>query len=64
VLGGDGGADADLVLMNAAAAIYAAGTASDLREAADAARESIASGAALRTLEEYVRLSRELAPKA
>lgn len=64
VLGGEPGPNADLVLMNAAAAIYAAGAADSLREAVAAARESIASGAAQRTLEEYVRLSGELAPKA
>ncbi|HEU4977172.1 MAG TPA: anthranilate phosphoribosyltransferase [Baekduia sp.] len=64
VFAGRDGADADLVLINAGAAIYAAGAADDLREAVDAARESIASGAASRTLEEYVRLSGELAPKA
>jgi anthranilate phosphoribosyltransferase len=64
IFAGEDGADADLVLINAGAAIYAAGAAGDLREAVEAARESIASGAASRTLDEYVRLSGELAPKA
>jgi anthranilate phosphoribosyltransferase len=58
------GADADLVLLNAGAAIYAAGAAEDLRGGVEAARETIASGAAARTLDEYVRVSGELAPQA
>jgi anthranilate phosphoribosyltransferase len=62
VLEGEPGPRADLVLLNAGAAVYAAGGASDLREGVEAAREAIASGAAARTLEDYVRLSGELAP--
>jgi anthranilate phosphoribosyltransferase len=50
------------VLLNAGAAIYAAGVAGDLREGVEVARATIASGAAARTLEAYVRLSGELAP--
>jgi anthranilate phosphoribosyltransferase len=61
---GRGGPDADLVLLNAGAAIYAAGVVDDLRAGVELARETIASGAAARTLEEYVRISGELAPKA
>lgn len=64
VFGGEPGPNADLVLINAGAAIYAAGAAGGLREAVEVARESIASGAAARTLDDYVRLSGELAPKA
>jgi anthranilate phosphoribosyltransferase len=64
VLGGEPGPRADLVLLNAGAAIYAAGAAETLREGVDAARATIASGAATRTLDEYVRISGELAPKA
>jgi anthranilate phosphoribosyltransferase len=61
---GRAGPDADLVLLNAGAAIYAAGAVDDLRAGVELARETIASGAAARTLEKYVRISGELAPKA
>jgi anthranilate phosphoribosyltransferase len=64
IFDGREGPDADLVLLNAGAAIYAAGSVDDLRAGVDLARETIASGAATRTLEEYVRISGELAPKA
>src|SRR3954447_15756089 len=64
VFAGAGGPDADLVLLNAGAAIYAAGRVDDLRAGVDLAREVIASGAAARALEDYVRISGELAPKA
>jgi anthranilate phosphoribosyltransferase len=61
VLEGEPGPQADLVLLNAGAAILAAGRAATLREGVEAAREAIASGAAARTLEEYVARSGELA---
>src|SRR3954471_6261207 len=64
VFDGASGPDADLVLLNAGAAIYAAGRVEDLRAGVELAREVIGSGAAARTLEEYVRVSGELAPKA
>jgi anthranilate phosphoribosyltransferase len=64
VFAGAGGPDADLVLLNAGAAIYAAGRVEDLRAGVELAREVIASGAAARALEDYVRISGELAPKA
>jgi anthranilate phosphoribosyltransferase len=64
VFEGQEGPDTDLVLLNAGAAIYAAGRVEDLREGVELAREVIVSGAAARTLEEYVRVSGELAPKA
>jgi anthranilate phosphoribosyltransferase len=64
IFDGQDGPDADLVLLNAGAAIYAAGVVEDLRSGVDLARETIASGAAARTLDEYVRISGELAPKA
>jgi anthranilate phosphoribosyltransferase len=62
VFGGAQGPDTDLVLLNAGAAIYAAGRAEDLRGGVEAARETIASGAAARTLDEYIRVTGELAP--
>jgi anthranilate phosphoribosyltransferase len=64
VFEGREGPDADLVALNAGAAIYAAGRVDDLRAGVERAREVIASGAAARTLEDYVRISGELAPKA
>ncbi len=62
VLEGEPGPRADLVLLNAGRAIYAGGRADTLAEGIDAAREAIASGAAGRTTEAYLHLSRELAP--
>jgi anthranilate phosphoribosyltransferase len=64
VFAGAGGPDADLVLLNAGAAIYAAGRVDDLRAGVELAREVIAAGAAARALEDYIRISGELAPKA
>ncbi|MDX6726005.1 MAG: anthranilate phosphoribosyltransferase, partial [Baekduia sp.] len=64
VFAGQDGPDSDLVLLNAGAAIYAGGVVDDLRSGVDLARETIASGAAATTLDEYVRISGELAPKA
>lgn len=54
VLAGERGAARDAVLANAAAAIYVGGIASDLRGAADLARESIDAGWAARKLEDLV----------
>jgi anthranilate phosphoribosyltransferase len=64
VLEGEAGPRADLVLLNAGVAIYAAGVTEDLQGGVDAAREAIATGAARESLERYVRLSVELAPEA
>jgi anthranilate phosphoribosyltransferase len=49
-------------LLNAGAAIYAAGAASGLREGVDAARAAVDDGAAARTVEALVALTGELAP--
>ena len=54
VLAGERGAARDAVLANAAAAIYVGGIASNLRSAADLARESIDAGWAARKLEDLV----------
>jgi anthranilate phosphoribosyltransferase len=62
VFEGTQGPDADLVLLNSGAAIYAAGRTDDLRSGVELARETIASGAAAAALQEYVRISTELAP--
>lgn len=57
------GAHADLVLMNAGAAIYAAGLAESIAEGVQAARASLAEGAAAQALERYVRASKAQAPR-
>jgi anthranilate phosphoribosyltransferase len=62
VFAGAEGPDTDLVLLNSGAAIYAAGRSDDLKSGVELARETIASGAAAATLQEYVRISSELAP--
>jgi anthranilate phosphoribosyltransferase len=60
ILEGQPGPRRDLALLNAGAAIYAGG-ADSLADGVDAAREAVDSGAALRTTEAYLRLSRQLA---
>jgi anthranilate phosphoribosyltransferase len=62
VFDGAQGPDTDLVLLNSGGAIYAAGRTDDLRSGVELARETIASGAAADALQEYVRISTELAP--
>lgn len=57
VLGGTAGANADFVLMNAAAALVVGGAADTLKQGTELARESIASGNALEVLEKYVSLT-------
>jgi anthranilate phosphoribosyltransferase len=64
ILTGEPGPRRDLALLNAGAAIYAGGVAASLREGVDAAREAIDSGAAQRTTETYLDLSRRLATAA
>jgi anthranilate phosphoribosyltransferase len=61
ILDGEPGAVREIALLNAGAAIYAGGAAGSLRDGVEAAREAVDSGAARRTLDSYVGLSRELA---
>jgi anthranilate phosphoribosyltransferase len=61
ILGGEFGAHRDLAVLNAGAAIYAAGRAGDLREGVRLARQAVDSGAARLTLERLVALTQELA---
>jgi anthranilate phosphoribosyltransferase len=61
VLSGDPGPARDVVLLNAGAAILAAGAAHDLAAGVERAREVIDSGAALGVLERLSRLTEELA---
>ncbi len=58
VFAGEQGAHADLIAINAGAAIYAAGAAAGITDGVQIAREAIASGAAAAALERYVEASR------
>jgi anthranilate phosphoribosyltransferase len=58
VLGGETGARRDIVLLNAAAALWVAGVAPGLEEGLDLARQSIDSGAARQRLERLVEATR------
>jgi anthranilate phosphoribosyltransferase len=62
ILEGEEGARADLALINAAAAIYAAGTVASLAEGLEAARAALADGSAAQALERYVQATRRYAP--
>ena len=57
ILGGESGAHADIVALNAGAAIYVAGVADDLGGGLALARQAIASGAAAERLEALVEAS-------
>ena len=59
ILSGTGGAKRDAVVLNAAAAIVAAGHADDLREGIDVAADAIDSGRALERLDALIAFSRE-----
>jgi anthranilate phosphoribosyltransferase len=61
ILGGEAGARADIVALNAGAALYVSGAAASVAEGVVMARAAIASGAALRKLEELIRVTNELA---
>jgi anthranilate phosphoribosyltransferase len=61
VLEGRTGPHADIVALNAAAALYAADRAPTLADGLASAREALASGAALRLRDDWVALSRSLA---
>ena len=64
ILGGEGGPRRDVVLLNAAAGLLAAGKVADLAEGVALARDSIDSGRALAALEALGELSRRLAAAA
>ncbi len=57
------GAAADLIAVNAAAAILVSGRATNLADALTAARESITSGGARERLAQFVAVTNELAPE-
>ena len=58
VLGGEVGPKLDMVLLNAGAALMAAGRAADIKSGIEVAQEIVASGAALDKLEQLVRFSK------
>ncbi len=58
VLAGQTGAPRDIVVLNAAAALWAAGIAADLAAGVEAAAAAIDSGAAAKSLENYVEFTR------
>jgi anthranilate phosphoribosyltransferase len=62
ILAGEAGAERDLALLNAGAAIYAAGRADDVAEGVQAAARAVDTGAAAEALERFVARTRELAP--
>jgi anthranilate phosphoribosyltransferase len=59
LLAGERGALAEVAVLNAAAAVYVAGLAEDLREGVERARRTLGSGAAAAKLEELRRFSVE-----
>lgn len=61
VFAGEAGPAADIVVLNAGAAIYAAGLAESLAAGCERAREVLASGAAARKLEEFVAFTQRTA---
>src|SRR4051812_4605358 len=61
ILAGEPGPPRDIAVLNGGAAIYAAGRASDIADGVEKAQEAIDSGAAADSLQNYVRLSEELA---
>jgi anthranilate phosphoribosyltransferase len=62
IFAGEAGAARDLAVLNAGAAIYAAGGSDSLANGVRAAESAIDSGAAATTLERLVEMTRELAP--
>lgn len=60
-LGNAEGLPREVVALNAGAALYAAGSAADIKAGIEAARAAIASGAALAKMEEFVGITRTLA---
>jgi len=61
ILSGEDGARSDIVIANAAAALYVAGIAPTIRDGVSLAREAIKSGEATRKLDSLIAVSREVA---
>ncbi len=64
VLGNQAGPALNITLLNAGAAIYVAGGASDIKGGIEKARKAVASGVAKKKLEEFVAFTRNAAAKA
>ncbi len=62
ILAGEQGVRADLALINAGAAIYAAGVTETLADGVQAARAAVEDGRAQSALERYLQASRQYAP--
>jgi anthranilate phosphoribosyltransferase len=62
ILAGEPGPERDLALINAGAAVYAAGRADSIAHGVEVAAQAIDSGAAQDALDRYLTLSQELAP--
>jgi anthranilate phosphoribosyltransferase len=62
--GEEAGAARDVVLANAGAAIYVSGQTDTLTEGVEAARDAVGTGAALRSLDLFVRTTRRLSGEA
>ena len=62
ILAGESGVRADLALINAGAAVYAAGVTETLADGVQAARAAIEDGRAEDALERYLETSRRYAP--
>ena len=62
ILAGEPGPERELALINAGAAIYAGGRAGSIAEGVQVGAQAVDAGAAARALDNYVALSRELAP--
>jgi anthranilate phosphoribosyltransferase len=62
ILAGESGVRADLALINAGAAIYAAGVAESIAAGVQAARVALEDGSAQSALERYLQASRKYAP--
>ncbi|HEX4781799.1 MAG TPA: anthranilate phosphoribosyltransferase [Usitatibacter sp.] len=62
VLGGEAGPSRDVVILNAAAALYVSGVAGSLWDGVALARDTLASGAARSKLDQLVKFTRGFAP--
>ena len=62
VLANEAGASRDIVVLNAAAALYVSGAAGSMWDGVAAARDALASGAARKKLDEFAALTRSFAP--
>ncbi len=62
IVEGEAGARADLALINAGAAIYAAGAVASIAEGVEAARAALADGSAAHALQSYVEATLRYAP--